>query len=215
MFRITYLVRVFCEMQQMTLKEWLEAMEKARPIVAEIRREFKAFQETGDKAHKEKADELKRTLPGACFQVCDFAVSTGTKKYNKGRRGRWREMRYAYLNGLVVIDVDHVGNPRELFERISREHDLKAEGIVLVYVSARGEGMKIVFKARKGWGNLICQQYEMAELLGILDFVDDACKDSNRLSWITGPDDVLYCDKKELFDVEPQNEVYDYDRTNR
>ena len=106
----------------------------------------------------------------------------------------------------MVIDVDHCGNPRELFERIRQEHDLKALGILLVYVSARGEGMKIVFKARTDYAhNLICQQYEMAQQLGILDYVDDACKDSSRLSFLTGPDDVLYCDEKELFGVEPVN----------
>ena len=136
-------------------------------------------------------------------------MSIGTKKFNKGKRGRWREMRYAYLNGLVVIDIDHLKeDPRDVFMHISKEHDLKSLGILLVYVSARGEGLKIVFKAHdpNEWGNLICQQYEMASLLGLLDFVDDACKDSNRLSWLTGPDDVLYCDTKELFDVEPINE---------
>lgn len=208
MFKVTYQVRTYCEMQQMGWEEWQQAMQKAKDIVAEIRCEYKAYLETGDETHKQKADELKRTLPGACFQASEFAVSIGTKKYNKEKRGRWREMRYAYLSGLVVIDADGVKNPRELFERIKAEHDLKAEGILLVYISARGEGMKIVFKARPAseWGNLICQQYEMASLLGILDYVDDACKDSNRLSWITGPDDVLYCDTKELFNVEPLND---------
>jgi hypothetical protein len=72
-------------------------------------------------------------------------------------------------------------------------------GILLVYVSARGEGLKIVFKARQEWSNLICQQYEMAQLLGILDYVDDSCKDSSRLSYLTCEDDVLYIDSKELF----------------
>ncbi|MBR3480307.1 MAG: hypothetical protein IKH32_06370, partial [Prevotella sp.] len=95
MFRITYQARVFLQMEQMTWEAWQEAMQKAKPIVAEIRREFKAYKETGDAAHKDKADELKRTLPGACFQAGDFAVSIGTKKYNRGKRGRWREMRYA------------------------------------------------------------------------------------------------------------------------
>lgn len=76
---------------------------------------------------------------------------------------------------------------------------MKAEGILLVYVSARGEGLKIVFKTRKEWSNLICQQYEMAQLLGILDYVDDSCKDSSRLSFLTGEDDVLYIETKELF----------------
>ena len=191
MFKITYQVKTYLEMQQMGYKEWQECLQMAAPIVAKIR--------NGE-------ESLKSTLPGACFQTSDFAISTGTKKYNKGRRGRWREQRYAFLSGLVVIDVDHCGNPRELFERIRQEHDLKALGILLVYVSARGEGMKIVFKARTDYAhNLICQQYEMAQQLGILDYVDDACKDSSRLSFLTGPDDVLYCDEKELFGVEPVN----------
>lgn len=191
MFRITYQVKTYLEMQQMGFKEWQECLQMAAPIVAKIR--------NGE-------ENLKTTLPGACFQAADFAMSTGTKKYNKGRRGRWREQRYAYLSGLVVIDVDHCGNPRELFERIRQEHDLQALGILLVYVSARGEGMKIVFKAHADYAhNLICQQYEMAQQLGILDYVDDACKDSSRLSFLTGPDDVLYCDEKELFGVEPFN----------
>ena len=211
MFRITYQVRTHLECVQMGWEEWQQAMQTAIPVVSEIRREYKAYLDTGDETHRKKADNLKKKLPGACFQASDFAESTGDDprtKYNYGKTGRWREMRYAYLSGLVVIDVDHCGNPREVFGRIQQEHDLKAEGILLVYVSARGEGMKIVFKARPAeqWGNLICQQYEMASLLGILDFVDESCKDSNRLSWITGPDDVLYCDSKELFNVEPQND---------
>ena len=189
MFRITYQTHTYCQMLQMGYKEWQEAMKTAKAIVEKIR---------------QGQEDLKPTLPGACFQVSDYALSVGTKKYNKGKRGRWREMRYAYLNGLVVIDADHCReklgvSPRELFERIKNEHDLKAEGILLVYVSARGDGMKIIFKARPEWSNLICQQYEMAEHLGILELVDDACKDSSRLSFLTGPDDVLYCDEKELF----------------
>ena len=238
MFRITYQVRTFLQMEQMGWEEWMKCLRMATPIVKRIRmvmdciaqgktsgweqdKDFQQwladeemkFERDGrhDKAAALTAPEnaaevlkgyaswLKTTLPGACFQVADFAVSTGTKKYNKGKRGRWREQAYAYLNGLVVIDVDHVGNPRELFERIKTQFDLKAEGILLVYVSARGEGLKIVFKARKEWSNLICQQYEMAQLLGILDYVDDSCKDSSRLSFLTGEDDVLYIDTKELF----------------
>ena len=200
MFRITYQVNTWLAMSRMGHKEWLECLQKAKAIVAEVRRELRAFAETGDKAHKAKADAAKRSLPGACFQAAEFAVSVGTKTYNKGKRGRWREQRHAFLSGLVVIDVDHVDNPREVFERIRAEHDLKELGILLVYVSASGEGLKIVFRARAEWGNLICNQYEMASRLGVLDYVDDACKDSSRLSFLTGPDDVLYCDEDTLFE---------------
>ena len=199
MFRITYQKNTWLQMQQMGWEEWKDCLSKSKNIVEDVRRELRLYAETGDKSHKEKAALLKRSLPGACFQASDFEVSTGTKKYNKGRRGRWREQRHAFLSGLVVIDVDHCGDPRELLRRIREQVDLVKEGILLVYVSASGEGCKIVFKARPEWGNLICNQYEMAEKLGILDFVDDSCKDSSRLSFLTGEDDVLYCDEKALF----------------
>ena len=202
MFKVTYQVSTWLEMQRMGQEQWQECLRIAKVIVAKVRKELKLYKETGDKTHKTKADELKRSLPGACFQASGFEVSIGTKKYNKDKRGRWREQVHAYLSGLVVIDVDHCGDPRKLFERIKAEFDLKALGIVLIYISASEEGMKIVFKARPEWGNLICNQYEMANLLGILDYVDDACKDSSRLSFMTGEDDVLFIDNAELFDSE-------------
>jgi len=207
MFKITYQVRTYCEMQQMGWQEWQQAMLSAKDIVKKYRQLLAKAKlltdEAARKTAKQAAAAVKRTLPGACFQAADFAESTGDdpkKKYNYGKKGRWRDMRYAYLSGLVVIDVDHCGNPRELFARLKQEHDLKALGILLVYVSASEDGMKIVFKADPEYPhNLICQQWHMAERLGILQWVDDACKDSTRLSFLTSPDDVLYCDEKELF----------------
>ena len=207
MFRITYQVRTYCEMQQMGWEEWQEAMKTAIPIVKKYRQMLadreRLTDEDARKKAKQAADAVKRTLPGACFQAAEFAISTGDdpkKKYNYGKAGRWRDMRYAYLNGLVVIDVDHCGNPHELFVRLKQEHDFKKLGILLIYVSASEDGMKIVFKADPEYPhNLICQQWQMAERLGVLQWVDDQCKDSSRLSFLTTPDDVLYCDEKELF----------------
>ena len=198
MFRITYQVRTFCEMQQMGWEEWQQAMQTAKETVMKYRRML-----ADPNCSRKQADAVKRTLPGACFQASDFAVSIGDdpkKKYNYQKAGRWRDMRFAYLSGLIVIDVDHCGNPRELFVRLQKEHDFKALGILLVYVSASEDGMKIVFKADPEYPhNLICQQWQMAERLGVLQWVDDQCKDSSRLSFLTSPEDVLYCDEKELF----------------
>ena len=198
MFRITYQVRTYCEMQQMGWEEWQQAMQTAKDTVMKYRRML-----ADPNCSRKQSDVVKRTLPGACFQASDFAVSIGDdpkKKYNYQKAGRWRDMRYAYLSGLVVIDVDHCGNPRELFVRLQQEHDFKALGILLVYVSASEDGMKIVFKANPEYPhNLICQQWTMAERLGVLQWVDDQCKDSTRLSFLTTPEDVLYCDEKELF----------------
>ena len=207
MFKITYQVRTYCETLQMGWEEWQQAMLTAKEIVKKYRNmqaDAKLLtDEAARKKAKQAADAVKRTLPGACFQAADFAVSIGDdpeKKYNYQKAGRWRDMRYAYLSGLVVIDVDHCGNPRELLVRLQQEHDFKALGILLVYVSASEDGMKIVFKADPDYPhNLICQQWQMAERLGVLQYVDDQCKDSTRLSFLTTPEDVLYCDEKELF----------------
>ena len=207
MYKITSQLRTYCEMQQMGWEEWQKAMQTAKEIVKKYRNMLADTNQLTDKAASKKAkqaaDAVKRTLPGACFQASDFAVSIGDdpkKKYNYQKAGRWRDMRYAYLSGLVVIDVDHCGNPRELFTHLQQEHDLKKLGILLVYVSASEDGMKIVFRAAPEYPhNLICQQWQMAERLGVLQWVDDQCKDSSRLSFLTTPDDVLYCDEKELF----------------
>ena len=207
MFKITYQVRTFYEMEQMGWEEWQQAMQTAKDIVMKYRQMLANAKLQTDEAARKKAkqaaDAVKRTLPGACFQASDFAVSIGDdpkKKYNYQKAGRWRDMRYAYLSGLIVIDVDHCGNPRELFVRLQQEHDFKELGILLVYVSASEDGMKIVFKADPEYPhNLISQQWQMAERLGVLQYVDDGCRDSTRLSFLTTPDDVLYCDEKELF----------------
>jgi hypothetical protein len=238
MYKITYQLRTYLQMQQMGWEEWQECLAIAKDIVLKIRKvytcickgktadleadvEFQAWlTKTADELDrdgknkkalelrdpKNTADALKKyvaylktTLPGVCFQASDFAVSIGEKAYNKNKSGHWREQRYAFLSGLVVIDVDHLPHARELFERLKNQFDFVKEGILLIYISARGEGLKIIFKARPEWSNLICQQYEMASKLGILDYVDDSCKDSSRLSFLTGEDDVLYVDSKELF----------------
>ena len=46
--------------------------------------------------------------------------------------------------------------------------------ILLVYITPSGKGLKIVFKARTEWGNLIDNQHAMAEVLGVE--VDESCK---------------------------------------
>ncbi|MBR1682297.1 MAG: hypothetical protein IJ700_02910 [Bacteroidaceae bacterium] len=71
--------------------------------------------------------------------------------------------------------------------------------ILLVYVTPSGRGLKIVFKARPEWGNLIDNQHAMARLLGVE--VDESCKDASRMSFICKEEDILFIDK-ELFTYE-------------
>ncbi len=95
MFKITYQVRTFYEMEQMGWEEWQQAMQTAKDIVMKYRQMLANAKLQTDEAARKKAkqaaDAVKRTLPGACFQASDFAVSIGDdpkKKYNYGKAGR-------------------------------------------------------------------------------------------------------------------------------
>ena len=148
------------------------------------------YRETGDAA-------LKRKLPAFIFQAT-FDETTSPK----GKLGAWRKQVATKLTGLVVIDLDHIDNPLTLYQGwIEKGLDLKALGIVLVYISPSGKGLKIVFKARLDWGNLVDNQHAMAKLLGDDVVIDESGKDASRMSFICKESDILYIDK-ELFTYE-------------
>ena len=161
------------------------------------------YRETGDAA-------IKRKLPAFIFQAT-FDETTSPK----GKTGAWRKQSATRLTGLVVMDLDHLDNPLTLYQGwIEKGLDLKALGIVLVYVSPSGKGLKIVFKARLDWGNLIDNQHAMAKILGDDVEPDEACKDASRMSFICKESDILYIDK-ELFAYENKEYAERYDAVNR
>ena len=146
------------------------------------------YRESGDAA-------LKRKLPAFIFQAT-FDDTTS----KAGKTGAWRKQAATKLTGLVVMDIDHVENPLTLYQGwIEKGLDLKALGIVLIYITPSGKGIKIVFKARLDWGNLIDNQHAMGNVLNVL--VDESCKDASRMSFICKESDILYIDK-ELFTYE-------------
>ncbi len=148
------------------------------------------FRETGDAS-------LKRKLPAFIFQ----ATFDETESAN-GKLGAWRKQKATRLTGLVVMDLDHIDNPLTLYQGwIEKGLDLKALGIVLIYISPSGKGLKIVFKARLDWGNLVDNQHAMAKVLGDDVVIDESGKDSSRMSYICKKSDILYIDK-ELFTYE-------------
>ena len=153
------------------------------------------YRETGDAS-------LKRKLPAFIFQATFDETPS-----KAGKVGRWRKQSATRLTGLVVMDIDHVANPREKFEEW-KKLDFKKLCILLVYVTPSGKGLKVVFKADPSKGNLIDNQHAMAEVLGVE--VDESCKDASRMSFICKEEDVLYLDK-ELFTYENKafGEKYD------
>ena len=159
------------------------------------------FRETGDA-------QLKRKLPAFIFQATFDETES-----KKGKIGAWRKQSATHLTGLVVMDIDHVES-EEL--RVKSEEFAAADfkqraaelGILLIYITPSGKGLKIVFKADVQKGNLIDNQHAMAEVLGVE--VDESCKDASRMSFICKESDILYIDK-ELFTYENKEFGEKYD----
>ena len=152
------------------------------------------WNENIDKYRETGEASLKRKLPAFIFQATFDETAS-----KKGKIGAWRKQSATRLTGLVVMDVDHVENPKEVYDSWLKAHDLKSLGILLVYITPSGKGLKIVFKADAKKGNLIDNQHEMAKVLGVE--VDESCKDGSRMSFICKESDILFIDK-ELFTYE-------------
>ena len=150
------------------------------------------FRQTGNQS-------LKRKLPAFIFQATfDETVS------KSGKTGRWRKQAATCLTGLVVMDVDHVESEElrmksEEFASADFPQKAKELGILLIYITPSGKGLKIVFKVDAEKGNLIDNQHAMAKVLGVE--VDESCKDASRMSFICKESDILYLDE-ELFTYE-------------
>ena len=180
------------------------------------------WNESIDKYRETHDAALKRKLPAFIFQATFDETES-----KKGRLGAWRKQAATRLTGLVVMDIDHVDThplsipsggviekpePQDYYnvwrethpELFSNQSPIPSGGVgggslLLIYITPSGQGLKIVFKARTEWGNLIDNQHQMAKLLGVE--VDESCKDASRMSFICKESDILYLDK-ELFTYE-------------
>ena len=158
-----------------------------------------------------EAKKRKDSLPGCLYQTREVLESIGEAKYNKGRKGRWRLQSQCVLNGLVMCDFDHVESEElrvksEEFAAADFSQKAQEMGIVLVFITPSGEGLKVVFIADINY-NLTDNQKIMAKQLGLTAKIDKGTKDSSRLSYIPKWDDILYMDEEKLFNYD--NPLYD------
>ncbi len=165
------------------------------------------WNENIDKYRETHDAALKRKLPAFIFQAT-FDETTS----KAGKLGAWRKQSATRLTGLVVMDIDHVEEPKAVYDSWLRVHDFKALGIELIYITPSGKGLKIVFKADVKKGNLIDNQHAMAKVLGVE--VDESCKDASRMSFICKESDILYIDN-ELFTYENKEFGERYDEEYR
>ena len=150
------------------------------PCVAQT---FKAL--TQDPATARKIDDVRRlnacgqiaeakkkkdSLPGCLFQTKEVLESVGEAKYNKDKLGRWRLQSQCVLNGLVMCDFDHLKSEElrvksEEFAAADFSQKAQEMGILLVFITPSGEGLKVVFIADINY-NLTDNQKMMAKQLG-------------------------------------------------
>lgn len=142
--------------------------------------------------------QKKTSLPAIIPTITHFAES----KDRWGRVGLWRVQAYGYLSGQDVVDGDHVPNVEERINEWLQREDFKELGIVCIFITPSGEGVKVIFKAREEWGNLQDNAYTMAEKLGILDYCDSQTKNSDHAHFIPKACDVKYIDWKEMLTYE-------------
>ena len=173
--------------------------------------QIREFLKNGD---KKSADKVKHTLEGLIFIADDFAecekpvkVTINGEETEVMELGKWRLQKSAHLNGLAVLDVDHLTEkPETVFSKYTEEQ-LRELGVVLAFKTSSNAGLKFVFIARKEWGDLISNALELARQLGLK--CDESGKDASRMSFAPSRQagDILFFDAERMFSYE--NPEYD------
>ena len=141
---------------------------------------------------------FKSSLPAVIPTVTHFDES----KDQWGRIGLWRVQESVHLSGLAVLDADHVPDPEKIIQAWLQREDFKELGIVWIFITPSAHGIKLAFKAREEWGNLMDNVYQMAETLGVIDYCDSQCKSADHAHFIPKMIDVKFIDWQELFNYE-------------
>lgn len=134
-----------------------------------------------------EADRLKRQLPCYIFQA-----TFDETKSKSGIVGAWRKQSATQLNGLYMLDLDHLeGDVKETAKAIkARADELR---LMLIHVTSSGSGLRLVGKADPEVGNIADNQHWLASQLGMT--MDESCKDASRLSFCPGFEDLIFIDR--------------------
>ena len=146
------------------------------------------------------AQELKENLPAFIFSCREFDKTDSSK----GKPFSHRRLADCHLNGLFLLDIDHVVNPMEIWWKLREDEELM-KSVALVHLTSSGYGARIVAVADINLGNLADNQIVLAEKLGFK--ADESCIDATRISFAPKEEDILYINEEILFNY--YNEEFD------
>ena len=166
-----------------------------------VKNRIAEFRQLKAEGNDKEADAKKRALPVFIYQATFEETES-----KSGAKACWRKQQAARLNGLVMLDIDHIDHPGTVFMHIPRElfEDGARNQVMLVHVTPSGKGLRVVFKADAETGDLSANQHAFAKLLGVEP--DEACKDASRASFAPQEDEILYINDN-IFEY--QNEEYE------
>ena len=160
-----------------------------RQIAEQVVRMEGAASDEERKAAQDAISKLKRSLPAFCWHAW----------FDEGKRKNYA----AHPGGLVMIDVDHVAQPRELFSQISEA--ARGLGLLVAHVTPSTRGLRLVFPVPAGMDAEKAQTHYAKTLK--LKNVDACTKDLARLSFCVPEEYFLFVDEERLFnDNENEND---------
>ena len=180
-----------------TIDKWLKNedygkfIEKKRGLKKLAARQ-KFFEKSDEERLLAFAQELKDNLTAFIFSCYEFDETPTAN----GNPFRHRRLADCHLNGLVMLDIDHVENPLEVWEKLKLDAELMAI-TKLVHITSSKRGVRIVFVGTKQVGNLADNQIMFAEALGYK--ADSSCIDATRNSFTPKEEDILFIDET-IFD---------------
>ena len=180
------------------IKKWLKNSDyqkfllKKQNLKQEAARK-KFFEKTDEERLLAFAQEMKNNLSAFIFSCREFD-ETATAKGNPFRHRRLAD---CHLNGLVMLDIDHVDDPQAIWEKLKNDVQL-FDRTALVHVTSSKRGIRVVFTASLEDGNLADNQIVFARRLGY--HADSSCIDATRNSFAPKEEDILYMNEDLLFD---------------
>ena len=160
-----------------------------QPAVQEICDQIKLL----DGKDPDELARLKRQLPVITPHTCRFRGDGSRKSDN------------AVPSGLVMLDIDHIDDPREFFSRWIAPALTAENKIYFVAITPSGHGIRVIAE-REPEESIPAAQKRLAHYFALTEF-DAVTKDLARASFLMPWSYVFYCEPSQLDFGTPEKEA--------